>query len=93
MKRINILSKISIKIFTLIIISLFIVSCAPVQPVEKTTYTKYKDKNLNFSLDYPSGVTFDLRHKIDVSRNIIEKTRGEISLAIQMNKLKRCLDK
>ncbi|HDZ17060.1 MAG TPA: haloacid dehalogenase [archaeon] len=44
-----------------------------------------------FSLDYPSGLTQDLRHKIDVARNIIEKTRGDVSLAIQMNDLKSCL--
>ncbi|MBY9005801.1 MAG: haloacid dehalogenase [Candidatus Lokiarchaeota archaeon] len=40
-----------------------------------------------FSLDYPSGMTKDLRHKTDVARNIIERTRGDISLSIQMNKL------
>jgi len=45
-----------------------------------------------FSLDYPSGVTQDLRHKIDVARNIIEKTRGDISLSVQMNDLKSCID-
>jgi len=43
-----------------------------------------------FTIDYPSGVTQDLRHKVDVARNIIEKTRGDISLAIQMDDLKRC---
>lgn len=45
-----------------------------------------------FSLDYPSGVTQDLRHKVDVARNIIEKTRGDISLSVQMNDLKSCID-
>jgi len=43
-----------------------------------------------FTIDYPSGITQDLRHKVDVARNIIEKTRGDISLAIQMDDLKRC---
>ncbi len=43
-----------------------------------------------FSIDYPTGVTQDLRHKVDVARNIIEKTRGDVSLAIQMNDLKKC---
>jgi translin len=46
-----------------------------------------------FTLDYPAGVTQDLRHKTDVARNIIEKTRGDISLAIQMDDLKRCFEK
>ena len=46
-----------------------------------------------FSVDYPVGVTQDLRHKVDVARNIIEKTRGDVSLAIQMNDLKQCFEK
>ncbi|MFX1346044.1 MAG: haloacid dehalogenase [Promethearchaeota archaeon] len=45
-----------------------------------------------FSLDYPVGVTQELRHKVDVARNIIEKTRGDVSLAIQMNDLKKCFE-
>jgi translin len=45
-----------------------------------------------FAFDYPVGVTQDLRHKVDVARNIIEKTRGDISLAIQMDDLKRCFE-
>jgi len=46
-----------------------------------------------FSIDYPAGVTKDLRHKVDVARNVIEKTRGDVSLAIQMNELRECFDK
>ena len=46
-----------------------------------------------FSIDYPAGITKDLRHKVDVARNIIEKTRGDVSLAIQMNDLRQCFDK
>ncbi|TFG23563.1 MAG: hypothetical protein EU532_13375 [Promethearchaeota archaeon] len=45
-----------------------------------------------FSLDYPSGVTQDLRHKTDQARNIIEKTRGDISISLQMNDLKKCIE-
>ncbi|MFW9824349.1 MAG: hypothetical protein ACFFE4_15505 [Candidatus Thorarchaeota archaeon] len=45
-----------------------------------------------FSVDYPVGVTQDLRHKVDIARNIIEKTRGDISLAIQMDDLKQCFE-
>ncbi|MFX1573475.1 MAG: translin family protein [Promethearchaeota archaeon] len=45
-----------------------------------------------FSIDYPSGITQDLRRKVDVARNIIEKTRGDVSLAIQMNDLKQCFE-
>jgi len=46
-----------------------------------------------FSLDYPSGLTQDLRHKTDVARSIIEKTRGDVSISLQMNDLKRCMEK
>ena len=46
-----------------------------------------------FSIDYPAGITKDLRHKVDVARNVIEKTRGDVSLAIQMNDLRQCFDK
>jgi translin len=45
-----------------------------------------------FTIDYPVGVTQDLRRKVDIARNIIEKTRGDISLAIQMDDLKRCFE-
>ncbi|MBY8987124.1 MAG: hypothetical protein KGD61_01630 [Candidatus Lokiarchaeota archaeon] len=46
-----------------------------------------------FSIDYPSGLTQDLRHKTDVARSIIEKTRGDVSISLQMNDLKSCMEK
>jgi translin len=46
-----------------------------------------------FSLDYPSGLTKDLRHKTDVARKLLEKTRGDISLSVQMNNLSELLKK
>ena len=46
-----------------------------------------------FSLDYPSGLTQDLRHKTDKARLTIERTRGDVSLTIQINKLKECIEK
>lgn len=46
-----------------------------------------------FSLDYPKGLTKDLRHKTDVARGIIEKTRGDISLSLQLNRLNKNLEK
>ncbi len=45
-----------------------------------------------FSLDYPSGLTQDLRHKTDQARNIIERTRGDISISLQMNSLRECIE-
>ena len=46
-----------------------------------------------FSLDYPSGITQDLRHKTDRGRSLIEKTRGDISISLQMNELKNCIER
>ncbi len=46
-----------------------------------------------FSIDYPSGLTQDLRQKTDQARGIIEKTRGDISISLQMNNLKECIEK
>jgi len=46
-----------------------------------------------FSLDYPKGITQDLRRKTDVARGIIEKTRGDISLTSQINRLNDKLKK
>jgi translin len=45
-----------------------------------------------FSIDFPAGLTQDLRHKTDQARNIIEKTRGDVSISLQMNDLKRCIE-
>jgi translin len=46
-----------------------------------------------FSIDFPAGLTKDLRHKIDQARNIIEKTRGDVSISLQMSDLKSCIEK
>ena len=46
-----------------------------------------------FSLDYPKVLIHDLRHKVDVARSIIEKTRGDVSLSMQINRLNQNLKK
>lgn len=46
-----------------------------------------------FALDYPKGITKDLRHKTDIGRRIIEQTRGDISLSLQINRLNKNLEK
>ncbi len=48
---------------------------------------------LLFSLDYPKGITQDLRRKTDVARGIIGRTRGDLSLSLQINKLNKNLEK
>ena len=46
-----------------------------------------------FSLDYPKSITQDLRRKTDAARGIIERTRGDLSLSLQINKLNKNLEK
>jgi len=38
--------------------------------------------SLLITLDYPDGLTYNLRKKTDFSRNITEKTRGDVTLAM-----------
>ncbi|MHA1379948.1 MAG: haloacid dehalogenase [Candidatus Helarchaeota archaeon] len=38
------------------------------------------------TFDYPSGLTPGLRRKCDVARGIIEKTRGELTMALQLHR-------
>jgi translin len=38
--------------------------------------------SLLITLDYPDGLTYNLRKKTDYSRNITEKTRGDVTLAM-----------
>ncbi len=46
-----------------------------------------------FSLDYPKGLLEDLRQKTDADRGIIERTRGDVSISVQINKLNQNLRK
>ncbi|MHA1489361.1 MAG: hypothetical protein ACTSRI_06870 [Promethearchaeota archaeon] len=45
-----------------------------------------------FSLDFPKAIIHDLRRKTDIARSIIEKTRGDISLSLQINRLNKNLE-
>ncbi|WXG41190.1 MAG: hypothetical protein WED07_10550 [Candidatus Freyarchaeum deiterrae] len=39
------------------------------------------------AIDYPDALISGLRHKCDVARSLVEKTRGDITLALQNKKL------
>ncbi|MHA1210520.1 MAG: hypothetical protein ACTSSA_12405 [Candidatus Freyarchaeota archaeon] len=39
------------------------------------------------AVDYPEAITSGLRHKRDVARSLVEKTRGDITLALQNRQL------
>ena len=45
------------------------------------------------TLDYPDGLTFNLRKKTDFVRNITEKTRGDVVLSLNRLDLVKTVDK
>jgi len=45
------------------------------------------------SMDYPDAITLNLRRSTDVSRSLIEKTRGDLSVAIVQRDLRDALDR
>ena len=44
------------------------------------------------SMDYPDAITMNLRRSTDVARSLIEKTRGDLSVAIVQRQLRDALD-
>ncbi len=47
--------------------------------------------NCLMMFDYPDSMTRGLRHKTDVTRSIIEKTRGDLTNAIRQDKLEKAM--
>ena len=45
------------------------------------------------SMDYPDAITGNLRRSTDVARSLIEKTRGDLSIAIVQRNLRDALDR
>lgn len=44
------------------------------------------------SMDYPDAITGNLRRSTDVARNLIERTRGDLSIAIVQRQLRDAID-
>lgn len=44
------------------------------------------------SMDYPDAITGNLRRSTDVARSLIEKTRGDLSIAIVQRQLRDAID-
>jgi translin len=44
------------------------------------------------SMDYPDAITLNLRRSTDVARSLIEKTRGDLSIAIVQQDLRDAID-
>ncbi len=45
------------------------------------------------SMDYPDAITLNLRRPTDVARSLIEKTRGDLSVALVQRNLRDALDR
>ncbi|GIU98083.1 MAG: haloacid dehalogenase [Actinomycetota bacterium] len=45
------------------------------------------------TMDYPDAITMNLRRATDVARSLIEKTRGELSIAVVQRDLRDALDR
>jgi translin len=45
------------------------------------------------TMDFPDGLTYGLRRTTDIVRGILEKTRGDLTLAISQRDLEQRLDR
>ena len=45
------------------------------------------------TMDYPDAITMNLRRSTDVSRSLIEKTRGDLSIAVVQRSMRDALDR
>ena len=62
-------------------------------PEEGEKYLSLMEKIYNclMMFDYPDAMTKGLRHKTDVTRSIIEKTRGDLTNAMRQQKLEKAM--
>jgi translin len=44
------------------------------------------------TMDYPDAITMNLRRSTDVARSLIEKTRGDLSIAFVQRDIQRALE-
>lgn len=63
------------------------------RPEEGEKYLELMDELYTqmMSFDYPDAITHGLRKKSDVARSLIERTRGEITNALQIKDLKEAM--
>ena len=45
------------------------------------------------TIDYPDAVTMGLRRLTDISRGIVERTRGDITLSLRQERLEQTIRK
>ncbi len=47
--------------------------------------------NVLVTMDYPDAVTYGLRRQTDITRSIIERTRGDITLSFRQQQLEQTI--
>jgi translin len=65
------------------------------RPEEGEKYLEVMDEFYTemMSFDYPDAITHGLRKKTDVARSLIERTRGDLTNALQVKDLKSAMEK
>ena len=64
------------------------------RPAEGEKYLDVMDEFYTemMSIDYPDAITHGLRKKTDVARSLIERTRGDLTNALQVKDLKNAME-
>ena len=60
---------------------------------ERTLATLEEMYGLLVTMDYPDAITMNLRRSTDVARSLIEKTRGDLSIAFVQRDLHDALER
>jgi len=64
-----------------------------VERAERVLATLEDMYGLLVTMDYPDAITMNLRRATDVARSLIEKTRGDLSIAFVQRDLHDALDR
>jgi translin len=64
-----------------------------VEPAESLLGAMEEMYGVLVTMDYPDAITMNLRRATDVSRSLIEKTRGDLSISVVQKDLRDALDR
>jgi len=61
---------------------------------EAETYLEFMDEvyTLSSTVDFPDSITNGLRRQTDVLRNVLERTRGDLTLGIRQEEMRQALE-
>jgi translin len=63
------------------------------QVEEAEPYLEFMDEvySLLITVDFPDAITYGLRRNTDVLRSVLERTRGDLTLAIRQDQMRAAL--